>query len=238
MGGSTVTGNGPVPGGDKLRVLLAILDFPLVNAGLRAAIDAELDMRVVGQATDLAGLRELVETIPADVIVTECLPYSREGCAAFAAIEAIRSIAPAMKILALECRTGAEQFSLALRAGADGFLTREAEAPDVVAALRCIRRGETYVSPALVTRMVNTYVLHSPEHSLEDPYETLTDREREVLLLAAVGHTNREIAKALHLSEQTIHNYRATVMEKLGFHDRVELLKYAVRRRIVNIDEL
>ncbi len=233
-----MTGNGSAPGGDKLRVLLAILDFPLVNAGLRAAIDAELDMRVVGQASNLEGLRELVETIPAEVIVTECLPYSRAGCTAFQAIETIRNAKPGLKILALECRSGSEQFSLALKAGADGFLTREAEAPDVVAALRCIRRGETYVSPALVTRMVNTYVLHSPEHSLEDPYETLTDREREVLLLAAVGHTNREIAKALHLSEQTIHNYRATVMEKLGFHDRVELLKFAIRRGVLSVADL
>jgi len=223
---------------EPLRVLVAILDFPLVNAGLRAAVEAEPDMTVVGEAADHAALRELVASIPADVIVTECLPYSREGCAAFQAIEAIRSTAPGLKILALECRTGAEQFSLALRAGADGFLTRDAEPADVVTALRCIRRGETYVAPALVTRMVNTYVLRSPEHSLEDAYDTLTDREHEVLLLAAVGHTNREIARALHLSEQTVHNYRATVMEKLGFHDRVELLKFAIRRGVLNVADL
>ena len=233
-----VTGNGSGPMAEPLRVLVAILDFPLVNAGLRAAVETEPDMTVVGEAADHAALRELVASVPADVIVTECLPYSREGCAAFAAIEAIRSIAPAMKILALECRTGAEQFSLALRAGADGFLTRDAEPADVVTALRCIRRGETYVAPALVTRMVNTYVLRSPEHSLEDAYDTLTDREHEVLLLAAVGHTNREIARALHLSEQTVHNYRATVMEKLGFHDRVELLKFAIRRGVLNVADL
>ncbi|HEX4898749.1 MAG TPA: response regulator transcription factor [Candidatus Limnocylindrales bacterium] len=234
-----MTGNGMTAGtGERLRVLLAILDFPLVNAGLRAAIEAEPDMAVVGTATTHAALRELVATVPADVIVTECLPVSRDGCAAFQAIEAIRAGAPAMKILALECRSGSEQFSLALRAGADGFLTREAEPADVVTALRHIRRGETYVSPALVTKMVNTYVLRSPEHSLEDAYDTLSDREREVLLLAAVGHTNREMAKALHLSEQTVHNYRASVMEKLGFHDRVELLKYAIRRGVLNVADL
>ena len=162
----------------------------------------------------------------------------RSSCSVFQAIEAIRSTKPSLKILALECRTGSEQFSLALKAGADGFLTREAEPADVVTALRCVARGETYVSPALVTKMVNTYVLRSPEHSLEDAYDTLSDREREVLLLAAVGHTNREIAKALHLSEQTVHNYRAGVMEKLGFHDRVELLKYAIRRGVLNVADL
>jgi DNA-binding NarL/FixJ family response regulator len=224
--------------GERLRVLLAILDFPLVNAGLRAAIDGELDMRVVGEASTQDGIRALLESTPADVIVTECLPICREGCAAFQAIESIRSAKPGLKILALECRAGNEQFGLALRAGADGYLSREAEPADVVAALRCIRRGETYVAPALVTKMVNTYVLHGHEPSVEDAYDTLSDREREVLLLAAVGHTNREIARALHLSEQTIHNYRATVMEKLGFHDRVDLLKYAIRRGVLSVADL
>jgi len=233
-----VTQNGSSPSGEPLRVLLAILDFPLVNAGLRAAIEAEPDMTVVGTAADQAGLRELAGSVPADAIVTECLPYSRDGCAAFAAIETIRQTAPGLKILALDCRAGAEQFSLALRAGADGFLSRDAEPADVVTALRCIRRGETYVAPALVTRMVNTYVLRSPEHSLEDAYDTLTDREHEVLLLAAVGHTNREIARQLHLTERSVHSVRANVMEKLGFHDRVELLKFAIRRGVIEVAQL
>jgi Response regulator containing a CheY-like receiver domain and an HTH DNA-binding domain len=86
--------------------------------------------------------------------------------------------------------------------------------------------------------MVNTYVLKSPQGMLQDRYEDLSEREREVMLLAAIGHTNREIARTLHLSEQTIHNYRANVMEKLGFHDRVELLKYAIRRGIIDVADL
>jgi len=233
-----VTGNGTVVAGEQLRVLLAILDFPLVNTGLRAAIEAEPDMTVVGEAADGRALHELVATVPADIIVTECLPVGRDGPAAFAAIETIRQTAPGLRILALECRSGAEQFSLALRAGADGFLTREAEPADVVAALHCIRRGETYVAPALVTRMVNTYVLRNPEHSLEDAYDSLSDREHEVLLLAAVGHTNREIARKLRLSERSIHSVRSAVMEKLGFHDRVELLKFAIRRGVIEVAEL
>jgi DNA-binding NarL/FixJ family response regulator len=233
-----VTGNGAGRDGERLRVLLAILDFPLVNAGLRAAIEAEPDLSVVGEATDVAALRELVATTPAEAIVTECLPFSRDSSAPFAAIEAIRSVAPGLKILALETRAGAEQFSLALRAGADGFLTRDAVAADVVAALRCVGRGETYVAPALVTKMVNTYVLRNPEHSLEDAYDTLSDREHEVLLLAAVGHTNREIARALHLPPRSVHSVRSAVMEKLGFHDRMELLKFAIRRGVIEVAEL
>ena len=117
-------------------------------------------------------------------------------------------------------------------------MTREAEPGDIVTAIRSVGRGQTYVSPAIVTRMVNTYVLRSPDAPLEDAYALLSDREKEVLLLAAVGHTNREIAKMFHLSEQTVHNYRANIMEKLGFHDRVELLKFAIRRGIISVADL
>jgi DNA-binding NarL/FixJ family response regulator len=147
-------------------------------------------------------------------------------------------MASGAKVLVMACQSSSEHFSLALKAGADGFLTREAQPTDFVTAIRAISRGQTYVSPSIVTRMVNTYVLKTPGGSLDDPYESLSEREREVMLLAAVGHTNREIARTLHLSEQTIHNYRANVMEKLGFHDRVELLKYAIRRGLIDVADL
>jgi DNA-binding NarL/FixJ family response regulator len=234
-----LSASGNVPGnGKRLGVLLAIFEFPMLNVGLREVIDAEPDLKVIGEVPDRESMRGLVQASTADVVITECLPYDRSGCTSFQEIEAIRAMKPALKILALECRCSSEQFSLAIKAGADGFLTREAQASDFVTALRSISRGETYVSPAIVTRMVNTYVLKSTQGALEDPFESLSDREREVMLLAAVGHTNREIARTLHLSEQTVHNYRATVMEKLGFHDRVELLKFAIRRGIISVADL
>jgi DNA-binding NarL/FixJ family response regulator len=234
-----VRANGPGPGGEQpLRVVLAIYDFPVLIAGFRAIIDAEPDMRVVGEIDDHATLREQLEKLEADVILTECLPYDGGSCTSFQEIETIRAAKPTMKILALECRCSSEQFSLALKAGADGFLTREAHKIDVVNALHCLRHGQTYVSPSIVTRMVDTYVLRTGAAGFDDPYEHLSEREREVLLLAAVGHTNREIARTLHLSEQTVHNYRANVMEKLELHDRVELLKYSVRRGLVKVSDL
>ena len=95
------------------------------------------------------------------------------------------------------------------------------------------------MSPAIVTRMVNTYVLRTPGRARRRTRTRASrEREKEVLLLAAVGHTNREIAKVFHLSEQTVHNYRANVMEKLGLHDRMELLKFAIRRGIVSVADL
>jgi two-component system response regulator NreC len=219
-------------------VLLAIFEFPMLNVGLREIIHAEPDMEVIGEVESRETMGDEIARTTADVVITECVPFDHSGSTSFQSIESIRAARPTTKILAIECRSTSDQFSLAIKAGADGFLTREAAAGDVITALRCISRGEMYVSPAIVTKMVNTYVLKSPQGILEDPYESLSEREREVLLLAAIGHTNRETARTLHLSEQTIHNYRANVMEKLGFHDRVELLKYAIRRGLIDVADL
>jgi two-component system response regulator NreC len=231
--------NGVAPNGQHgLGVALAIFDFPMLSIGFQRAIDAEPDMHVVECIEDHGSLKQRIARTQADVVIVECTPYAEAGCTAFAAIEEIKATKPAIKVVALECRCSSEQFSLALKAGADGFLNREARPNDVVTAVRCVSTGQTYVCPAIVTRMVNTYVLRTTQTALQDPYDSLSEREREVLLLAAVGHTNREIAQTLHLSEQTIHNYRANIMEKLGFHDRVQLLKFAIRRGVITVADL
>jgi two-component system response regulator NreC len=229
---------GPGDDGERTRVLLGIFDFPMLVAGFRAVIDAEPDLEVAGVAQDADHLAAMLVACPADVVVAECIPFGAPGCCTFAAIERIREVAPDHRILLVECRGGTEQFSMALKAGADGFLDREAQPADIVAAVRSVARGQTYVAPAIVTRMVNRYVLGTRDGPPDDTYSSLTEREKEVLMLAATGHTNREIAKVFHLSEQTVHNYRANIMEKLGFHDRMELLKFAIRRGIISVADL
>ncbi len=242
MNGQSHIGNGAGENGhatgSRLKVLLAVFGFPLVSLGVRTVISGESDMTLVGEADCRESMLSVLERQTVDVVIAECLLQGNDGQTNIEAIEAIRSTSSDAKILVLACQGSNEHFSLALKAGADGFLTREAQPQDLATAIRCIARGQTYVSPAIVTRMVNTYLLKSPSGGMEDPYELLSGREKEVLLLVAVGHTNREIAGIFHLSEQTVHNYRARLMEKLGFHDRVELLKYAVRRRIIDVDDL
>lgn len=222
----------------RLGVMLAIVDFPMLNSSFRTVIDQERDMRVVGEVTGRDTVVEQARALNPDVIVLECESVGGLGCGMYDSIEAIRSACPETKIIALDCRCTSEQFSVALQAGASGFLTREAQDNDVVGALRSVAAGHTYVSPAIVTRMVDTYVRRSPDASLDDPYAKLTERERRVLLLAALGHTNREIARSLQLSEQTVHYNRANVMEKLGLHDRVELLRYTIRRGLLDPSSL
>ena len=218
----------------RLGVMLAIVDFPMLSTAFRSVIDQEGDMRVVGEATGPDTIVEQALAANPDVIVLECESVGGLGCGTYDSIEAIRAACPHAKIIALDCRCAAEQFSVALKAGANGFLTREAHEADIVSAVRSVAAGHTYVSPTIVTRMVDTYVRRSPDANLDDPYETLSERERQILLLAAMGHTNRDIARSLQLSEQTVHYNRANVMEKLGLHDRVELLRYTVRRGLLN----
>jgi two-component system response regulator NreC len=228
----------PAAAKQKLRVLLAIFDFPVLSAGFRSAIEAETDMEVVGQADERDVLQDRINQTGADVVITECPPLNACGRLGIETIDQIRDVRPDMRILVIECGSSSDQFSMVLKAGADGFLTRDAHAVDVVAALRSISHGQTYVSPAIVTKMVSTYLLRTPHGNFEDPYDSLNEREREVLVLAATGHTNREIARIFHLSEQTVHNYRACLMEKLGFHDRVELLRFAIRRGLISVADL
>lgn len=222
------------PDAHPLGVLLAIVDFPMLSAAFRQVIEAEPDLCVVGEATNRETIVNDVQAGRPDVIVMECEAFGGFGCATFGAIEAVRNACPHARIIALDCRCAAEQFTVALKAGANGFLTREAAERDVVDAVRSVAAGNTYVSPSIVTRMIETYVRRNPDTTLDDPYETLSEREREILLLASMGHTNRDIARSLQLSEQTVHYHRANVMEKLGLHDRVELLRFTIRRGLLN----
>ncbi len=219
---------------DQLSILLAFVDFPMLQGAFRAVIDREPDLSLAGEIDAAQPLIEQIRAIAPDVVVTECEPLGGGSCPGFEMLEQLRETCPATRIIALDCRCAAEQFSVALKAGANGYLTREATEADVLSAIRGVAAGHTYVSPGIVTRMIDTYVRQNPAAAFEDPYDTLTPREREVLLLAAMGHTNRDIARSLKLSEQTIHSHRASAMEKLGLHDRVELLRYSVRRGILN----
>lgn len=224
-------------GAATLGVLLAIDDFPLLVAGYRVVIDAAPDLRVVGVVGPDARPCEQVARLAPDIVVTGCPSRTGAGSASGRTIEEIRAARPAVRILAVECRCGREQSSLAIGAGADGVLTREATAGEVLTALRRIGRGETCETPSGVTRATTTHALWSTP-AADDAFDALSEPVREVFRLAAVGHSSREIARRLHLSERTVHKHRATIMQKLGLHRRVELLKYALRRGIIQATEL
>jgi two-component system response regulator NreC len=226
--------NGSGKNGAKLRVMLCH-EVPVMRGGLRAIIDAENDMKVVAEADSLCDAVRQIDGVKPEIIVSDLRMDDADG---LEAMRAVKGEVSGLHILVLAAREAGEFFLLALRAGADGYLTRDAEPVEVVNAIRCLSNGYNYVNASIVTMLVSNYVCKKSRGTIEDPYDVLTDREKETLCLAAAGHTNRQIAEILRLSERTVHNVRARLMEKLGFHDRLELLKYALRRGIVSATDM
>ena len=220
--------------GARLRVMLCH-EAPVMRGGLRTIINAESDMGVVAEADSIDEALLKIDEVQPEVIVTD---LSIDGGGSLDTMRAVKNGAPSVRILVLASHASGEFFILAMRAGADGYLTREAQPMEVVNAIRCLSKGQNYVNASIVTLLVSNYVCKTRRGELEDPYEVLSHREKEILCLAASGHTNNEIAEMLRLSARTIHNVRARLMEKLGFHDRLELLKYALRRGIIRAGDM
>jgi two-component system, NarL family, response regulator NreC len=218
----------------KVRVMLCH-NFPVARIGLRTIIEAERDMEVVGEADNIERALELFEVLKPDVILTDLCGGRLEG---LDAIRAVKNLAPQVKVLIRAYQRNGEYFTLAMRAGADGYFTRDAGPGEVANAIRTVNAGQNYLDLSTVTQLVTSFVGGNGKGSLDHQYGGVTEREREILCLVATDHTNSEIADVLHLSKQTVHNIRARLMEKLGFHDRLQLVKYAIRRRIVDVEEV
>jgi len=214
-------------------VLLAD-DHGIVRRGLRGLVE-EAGLSVVAEAADgLEAIRLLEEHRPDLLIVDIGMPMMNGIEVAARAQKLDRP----PRVIILSMHADESYVIRALAAGVRAYLLKDATDEDLLPALRAVAAGRNYFSAAITTLLVEDYVRTLQKRGLSDSYHLLTDREKEVLLLAAVGHTNREIAKIFHLSEQTVHNYRANIMEKLGFHDRLELLKFAIRRGIVSVADL
>ncbi len=218
----------------KVRVMLCH-GVPVARIGLRTIIEAERDMEVVGEADDIESALATIEEIRPHVILTDLSGGRLDG---LDAIRTIKNVAPEVKVLIRAYQRNGEYFLLAMRAGADGYFTRDAGPGEVANAIRTVNRGQNYLDLSTVTQLVTTFVAGNGKGNLDSHYDGLTEREREILCLVATDHTNSEIADVLHLSKQTVHNIRARLMEKLGFHDRLQLVKYAIRRRIVGLEEV
>lgn len=215
---------------NRLRVLLAE-DHAVVRSGLRTIINAQDDMEVVDEAEDGLTVIDKARELQPDVILMD---ITMPGLGGLEATRQIKSTLPSVKIVVLTIHASEEFLFHALKVGADGYLTKAVHELEVVFAIRAVTKGRCYIDPGVMRPLVSAFVESSRQHSELDGYSELTDREKEMLPLIASGRTNREIAQALQLSEHTVHNHRAHLMEKLGMHDRTQLLMYAIRHGIVS----
>lgn len=218
----------------KIKVLL-VDDHAVVRAGLRLLLESEGDIQVVGEAGDGFEAVEQARKLSPDVILMD---ISLPNISGLEAARQIRSQNQEVGILFLTMHQSQEYFFHALKVGGAGYIPKSAEDTEVLAAIRAVSSGQTYLHPSVAQMLVSDYLERLKTGAPGDPYESLTNREKEILHYIAAGYSNRQIAEKLHLSVNTVHNHRANTMEKLQLHNRMELLRYALKKGLVSQEGL
>ncbi len=209
-----------------IRVLL-VDDHAVVRSGLRRILTSEPDIEVVGEAEN--GERAVFEAIACtpDVVVMDMLMPGKSG---IEAMPAVLQAVPAAKVLVLSMQDDPRYVREAFESGASGYVLKEAADTEVVDALRAVARGEQYVHPTLGAKLVAAEAAER-RRAAADP---LSDREREVLRMLALGHTNQEIAATLYISVRTAETHRAHIMQKLGLASRADLVRHALDNGLID----
>jgi two-component system response regulator NreC len=218
---------------DKIRVLLAE-DHTIVREGLRSLLEATGRVEVVGEADNGRSAVEIARELLPDVAIVDVSMPELDG------VEATRQIkkaAPQVRVIVLTMHSAEVYMKEVFRAGASGYLVKKTAARDLLMAVEAVMRDEMYLSPAISKVVIDRYVEVSGEAPSREGYNALSDREREVLKLVAEGRTNREVADRLNVAEKTVATHRANVMRKLELHNMSELVRYAVRERLIDVDE-
>ena len=207
-------------------------DHKVVRQGLRALMEAEPDFSVVGEAGDGLEALRLVEQLSPNVLVLDLMMPGLNG------LEVARQLSkrsPNIRIVVLSMYSNEAYVLEALSNGASAYVLKDSSSADLVHAVREVSAGRRYLSPPLSDRAIEAYQEKAKAATL-DKYEMLTTREREVLQLAAEGHTSTDIAARLGISSRTAEAHRSNLMHKLGMHTQADLIRYALRRGIIALD--
>lgn len=210
------------------KILIAD-DHGLIRAGLRALLTGVADFTVVGEAEDGFSVLEQTARLQPDIVLMD---INMPGLNGIEATRRLREIAPAVRVLALTVHEDDVMLREIIRAGAYGYLIKRSVESDLIQAVRLVSQGSIYIHPSMTGALVKDFSPHTPHADVNLNVE-LTPREKEVLLLLARGHTNREIAERMHLSPRTIEGHRASLVSKLGFSSRVELMNYVEEHHLV-----
>jgi two-component system, NarL family, response regulator NreC len=214
----------------KIRILIAD-DHTLLRNGICALLEAEQDMSIVGEASDGREAVRLASQLKPDIVLMDIAMPLLNG------LEATRQIKhehPEINVLVLTMYDNEEYFREMLEVGSSGYIIKRAAASELVTAIRAVYNGEAVLSPVITRLLLEDYLNHETHREKDDP-NALSSREREVLQLIAEGKTSREIAEILNLSVKTVQSHRTSLMQKLDLHDRGELIKYAIQKKIIEL---
>lgn len=212
----------------KIRVLV-VDDHQVVREGIRLVLESQPDIQVVGEAGNGGEALAKAGQLQPDLVL---LDLAMPGMGGLEATRLIKTQHPEVQVLILTMQEGEEYFFKALEAGASGYLLKGASAADLVAGVRAVHGGGVALGPTVAKQLVTELLEHSTAGTAS--YDGLSPREREVLTRIAQGQTNQEIATALFLSVNTVQTHRAHLMEKANLHNRTELIKYAIRKGLID----
>ncbi len=214
----------------KIRILLAD-DHTVVRRGLRLLLEGQPEFSVVAEAADGKQAVEAAEASKPDVVVLDIGMPNLNG---IEAAQRIASAVPHAAIVILSMHSDEGYVLRALKAGAKGYLLKDSAEGDLIEAIRHVTRGKTFFSPEITAMLAEDYVREIRTRGVDDSYELLTPREREILQLLAEGKSNKDIATLLNLSLYTVETHRRNLQDKLNLHSFAELILYAVRKGVIS----
>lgn len=206
-------------------------DHIMVRQGVRMVLQSEPDFELVAEAGRGEEVCQLAEQLKPDVVIMD---ISLPDISGIEATRRIKEARPETHVIALTMHEEEPYVLELLKAGADGYIVKRSAAADLVQAIRTVMQGQAILDPVVTRAVVAGYVTrpnNQPGDKMEDC--PLTPREREILILVAEGFTNAEIAKKLYISEKTVQTHRSNILDKLGIHDRTELVRYAIRMGLI-----
>jgi two-component system, NarL family, response regulator NreC len=212
-----------------IRILLAD-DHGIVRQGLRFLLERQPGMEVVGEASHGREAVQMAEAVRPDVVIMDIAMPLLNG------IEATAQMLkrdPRIGVIILSMHSDEDYLVSALNAGAKGYLLKESAEVDLVKAIQSVARGTPFFSPEVAQTMMEDHVRFLRQRNLEDSYELLTEREKEVIHLLAEGKSNKEVATILNVSVYTVETHRMHLMQKLNLHNTAEIVLYAVRKKII-----
>ncbi len=212
-----------------VRILVAD-DHTIIRSGLRVLLERQPGFQVVGEAADGRQAVELARSLRPDVVMLDIAMPNLNG------IEAARQICgelPRAAVVILSMHADEGYVLKALKAGARGYLLKDSAEADIIEAVRAVHAGKAFFSPEISKMLVEDYVRQARQRGMDDSYELLTTREREILQLLAEGKANKDIAAMLNLSVYTVETHRSNILQKLNLHSLPELVLYAVRKGVI-----